>query len=119
MIGKAEFEALLAEPLRTKVVIVNEKEFRVREMTESQGADYELALQTNGKTDMNKARRAMLAIMLIDSEGNRICESGDQLLNLPLSYASPIWDVCLELNRYSEKEIKQLVKNSEGVEGSV
>lgn len=117
MIGKTEFEALLAEPLRTRVVIVNEREFRVQEMTEGQGAEYELSLQTNGKTDMNKARRAMLAIMLVDSEGNRLAQSGDQLLGLPLSYASPIWEVCLELNRYSEKEIKQLVKNSEGVEG--
>jgi len=117
-IGKDGFASLLAQPLRRRTVVLNDIPFLVQEMTESEGAKYEIALQTNGKVDMNKARREMLALMLIDADGNKLVDSGDQLMQLPLSYASPIWEACLELNRYSEKEIKDLVKNSEGVVGS-
>lgn len=117
-ISKEELESWLAEPRQRKTVSIATREFVIQAMNEDDGASYEIALQVNGKSDFQRARREMLSIMLVDDSGTRLTKNGDALKAMPLGVANYLWEQCLEMNRYSEKEIKQLVKNSEGVEGS-
>jgi hypothetical protein len=117
-LNKDEFLSWIAQPLREKVVEIDGKELRLREMSEAQRADYELMLQDKkGKPDYTKARRAMIAIMLIDSDGNRIVQHESELMSMPGGLAGVLFDECLTLNRYDKKEIEDLIKNSDGADG--
>lgn len=121
-INREEFQAFLDEPRREKIVEINTakgpKKFRLLEMTEEDGAAYEIACQSNGKYDFRKARREMIALMLVDADGNRILASGDEIKGpTGLGRVNKLWAACLELNDYSEKDITDITKNSEGAEG--
>ena len=120
-ISREEFAEFLTEPLREKTVSVQTakgiKEFRLLEMSEAVGAEYEIACQSNGKYDFAKARREMVALMLVDDNGERLVKSGDDIRALGLGRINKLWEACLELNSYSEKDITDITKNSEGAEG--
>lgn len=116
--NREEFFASLAQPLREKVVCIDGRNYRLREMTEEQGTSYELMLQDKaGKFDFSRARRAMIALMLVDDDGNRIVDDESQLKALPRSIAGVLFDECQQLNRYDAGEVKALVKNFDEVPG--
>lgn len=111
--------AMMDEPLREKVVTVNNCDYRIREMTEEQGTQYELELQSkDGQFDFSKSRRLLIAKMLVDDEGELIVESESELKRMPRSVAGALYEECLKLNRYDAKEVKALVKNSDGANDS-
>lgn len=113
-IDSASLAALLTAPLREKVVAIGELKFRLREMTEEQATQYELALQDKtGKYNWARARRAMIALMLVDDNGNRVVTDENQLKSLPRSIAGKLFDECQSLNRYEANEVKDLIKNSD------
>jgi hypothetical protein len=113
-IDKSAFFSLIAQPLREKVVDVDGNQFRLREMTEEVNTQYELMLQDKkGSFDFSRARRAMIALMLIDGDGNRIVDDESQLKSMPRSLAGALFDECQKLNRYEPGEVKALVKNSD------
>lgn len=112
--NKEEFFQSLSEPLREKVVEIAGRSYRIREMTEEQGTQYELMIQDKaGRFDFSRARRAMIALMLIDDAGNRIVDDESQLKALPRSVAGVLFGECQQLNRYDAGEVKALVKNSD------
>ena len=114
--NREEFFSWIAQPLREKVVEIEGRSIRLREMTEEQRTEYELMLQDKkGKADLKKARRAMLAMMIVDNDGNRIVDDESQLRNMPGGIAGELFAACLELNRYEKDEIDDLIKNSEPV----
>lgn len=105
--------AVLDEPLREKVVTVNNRDYRLREMTEEQGTEYELALQSkDGTFDFSKSRRLLISKMLVDDEGGLLVADESELKRMPRSVAGALYQECLDLNRYDAKEVKALVKNS-------
>jgi len=114
----AGLQALLTAPLREKVVVIGDYNFRLREMTEEQSTKYELALQDkSGKYDWARARRAMIAMMLVDDSGNHVVTDESQLKAMPRSIAGRLFDECQSLNRYEANEVKDLIKNSEEADG--
>lgn len=116
-IDAAGLQALLTAPLREKVVTVGDLQFRLREMTEEQSTKYELALQDkSGKYDWARARRAMIAMMLVDDAGNQVATDESQLKAMPRSIAGKLFDECQSLNRYEPNEVKELIKNSEAAD---
>jgi hypothetical protein len=115
--NKDEFFASLA-PVKESVVCVDGRNYRLREMTEDAGTQYELMLQDKaGKFDFSRARRAMIALMLVDDDGNRIVDDESQLKTMPRSLAGVLFEECQKLNRYDPGEVKALVKNSDEVPG--
>lgn len=115
-VSRDEFFDIIDQPLPEKVIAFAGKEYRLRAMTEEAGCDYEVELSSNGKWDIKKARRAMIAAMLIDDDGERICTSESQLKKMPRALAGALYEACLELNNYQQKEVDDLIKNSEPVE---
>lgn len=116
-IDKAALASLLANPLREKVVAIGDLQFRLREMSEDESTRYELALQDkSGKYDWARARRAMIAAMLIDDAGNKLVDDESQLKAMPRSIAGKLFDECQSLNRYEPNEVKELIKNSEAAD---
>jgi len=118
MMNKDEFFASLSAPLKESVVCVDGRNYRLREMTEEQGTQYELMIQDKaGRFDFSRARRAMIAIMLLDDSGNRIVDDESQLKAMPRSLAGVLFDECQKLNRYDPGDVKALVKNFDEVPG--
>jgi hypothetical protein len=116
-IDAAGLASLLAEPLREKVVAIGDLKFRLREMTEEQSTQYELALQDkSGRYDWARARRAMIAMMLVDDAGNRVVQDESQLKTLPRSIAGRLFDECQSLNRYEPNEVRDLIKNCDAAD---
>lgn len=117
-VSKEQFFQIIAEPLRESRVTINGNEYRLRELNEEEGTKYELALyDAKGNWIGTNTRKALIAKMLIDDEGNTIVDSPDQLSAMPRGLAGALYSECLKLNRYEDKEIKDMIKNSEGVEG--
>jgi hypothetical protein len=115
--NRNDFLALLERPLRETVVTIDENQFRLRGMTEEEGTEYELSLQDKqGNIKYENARRALIAIMLIDDDGNRIVTHESELRRLPRSIAGVLYDECQKLNRYKPGEIKDIEKNSDGAD---
>jgi hypothetical protein len=97
-------------------VIYKGKPFRLRELTEEEGVDYELALQDKkGKFDIARMRRALIAYCLVDDDGNRVFDDPDKLKTMRRSLASFLFQRCQALNNYDENELEGLIKNSEEV----
>jgi hypothetical protein len=116
--NRDEFLSMLAEPLRESTVEAAGRKFRLREMSEEDATKYELSIQSKeGKYDFSKARRSMIALMLIDDEGNRMVDDESQLKVMPRSLAGLLFDECQKLNRYEPGEVKDLVKNSDEADG--
>ena len=116
--NKDEFFSWISGPLREARHTIDGRQIRLREMSEEQRTQYELMLQDKkGKPDIAKARRAMIAMMLIDEEGNRIVDDESQLKAMPGGLAGLIYEKCLELSRYQAGEVEELIKNSETADG--
>ena len=118
-VSKAEFFEIAARPLKETVVSIAGKEYKLRELSEDAGAEYEAAMyDAKGKFILKNARKALIAKMLIDDEGNYIVDDVAQLATMPRSLAGALYSECLKLNSFEESEIKDIIKNSEGVEGN-
>lgn len=116
--NKEELLAAFSRPLRSMDVEIEGRTYRLREMTEDDSATYEVMLQDKkGKIDVSKARRAMIAMCLVDDSGNRIIDDESELRRMPRSLASALYAKCLDLNNYEDGEVKALVKNSEEAAG--
>ena len=117
VVNAQQLQELMHRPLREKVVYIDGVGYRLRELTEEQGTQYELSLSDKkGNRDISGARRTLIALSLIDADGNRVCNNADELKRLPRGIAGILWEECIKLSEYNESEIEQLVKNSEGVE---
>jgi hypothetical protein len=112
-ISKEDFFKKISEPPARKVVTFAGTDYLLEAMTEATGCEYELMLANNGKWDYKKARRAMIALMLIDDAGNLIVDNESQLEQMPRALAGALYEACLELNNYEKNEVESLVKNSE------
>lgn len=117
VVSKEEFFSLLDEPLAESVVTIAGKSYRIRELTEELGIQYELELSKSGKFDPYRSRRAMVALCLIDGDGNRIVDDPEKLKKMKLGIINQLHDACLELSRYRKDDIEESVKNSEPAEG--
>lgn len=117
-ITKEEFFAIIDQPAIEKLVDYEGKTYRIRAMTEADGIEYELMIQKDGEWDIKKARRAMICVMLLDNDGNRIVDDEARLKGMPRGLAGFLWDECQKLNGYRPGEVDDIVKKSEPVEGS-
>lgn len=116
--NKEELLAAFSRPLRRMDVEIEGRTYRLREMTEDDSASYEVMLQDKkGKIDVSKARRAMIAMCLVDDSGSRLIEDESELRKMPRSLASALYAKCLDLNNYEDGEVKALVKNCEEAAG--
>lgn len=119
MINRALLSEYLSKPLREEVFVIDGFEWRLRQMTEEQGTEYELALQNKkGQIDFSKARRLMISLMLIDENGQRVSDKEEDFKKLPRAIAGELFSKCQELNSYDKGEIEDLVKKSEEAESS-
>lgn len=115
--NREDFLKVISRPLRESSVEVEGHVFKLKEMTESEGAKYELSLQDKkGNYDFSKSRRALLAMMLVDDDGNRLVESEAELANMPRAIAGVLFEAAQELNKYGKDDIEELVKNSSGAD---
>lgn len=100
------------------------KNFRIRSLTEAEKSDYEtLTLTTKGqvnKDKLNDARRRLVALCLVDAQGNRICGDADvdKLKGIDGLITSHIYDECRVHCGFEDGDIEKLVKNSENVADS-
>lgn len=117
VVSKEEFFNLLDEPLAEKVITIGGKNYRIRELTEELGIQYELELSKSGKFDVYRSRRAMVALCLVDGDGNRIVDDPDKLKKMKLGIINQLHDACLELSRYRKDDIEETIKNSEPAVG--
>lgn len=118
MVSKEVFANYIKRPLREKTVIVDGLEWRLREMSESQGTEYELSLQDKkGNIDFSKARRMMLSLMLVDENGERLSTNEADFSTLPREVAGTLFEHCQKLNSYETGEISDLVGKSETAQG--
>lgn len=116
--NKEQFKALLAKPVSTKQVEYEGQVFHIKSMTEKEGVEYELAISNkDGDIDWSKARRAMLAAMLVDDQGNKLVDSPDELGSMELALAEFLWSECRPFARGKAKEVDDLRKKSEEVQG--
>jgi hypothetical protein len=116
--NKEQFKALLAKPVSTKQVEFEGVAFHIKSMTEKEGVEYELSItDKDGNVDWSKARRAMLAIMLVDEEGNKIVDDVSEIESMDLAMAEFLWSECRQFARGRTKEVDELRKKSEEVQG--
>jgi hypothetical protein len=113
VVSKEEFMSILDAPLDEKVVSIGGKAYRLRELTEEGGIEYEKQLAKGGKFDPYRARRAMVSLCLVDEAGNRIIDDPDILKKMKLGIINTLHDECLALSRYRKDDVEETVKNLE------
>lgn len=117
VVSKEEFFSLIKKPREERIVCIDGMKFRIRELTELLGIEYEKDLAKHGKYDIYRSRRAMVAMCVIDSDGNQIVTNSDDLMESPLGLINRLHDECLDLNRYQKDEVEEAIKNSEPAVG--
>ncbi len=116
--NKEQFKALLAKPVSIKSVEHDGQIFHIKSMTEKEGVEYELSISDkDGNIDWSKARRCMLSVMLVDEQGNKLVDHPDELSSMPLALAEVLWSECRPFARGNNKEVDELRKKSEEVQG--
>jgi hypothetical protein len=116
--NKEQFKALLAKPISVKQVEYEGNVFHIKSMNEKEGVEYELAIaDKEGNIDWAKARRAMLATMLVDEAGNKLVDSASEIEVMDLALAEFLWSECRPFARGKAKEVDDLRKKSEEVQG--
>lgn len=114
LVDKDSLQSVLEMPLQEKTVEYQGFQYRLREMNEEQGIEYELALQDKkGKFDVKKMRRALISHCWIGSDGERLVTDPERLKTMRRSLSGFLFDECQKLNRYEPGELEGLVKNSE------
>ena len=116
--NKEQFKALLAKPVPIKSVDYEGTTFHIKSMTEKEGVEYELAISNkDGAIDWSTARRSMLATMLVDEQGNKLVDDPSELGSMDLGLAEFLWSECRPFARGKAKEVDDLRKKSEEVQG--
>lgn len=116
--NKEQFKALLAKPVSTKAVEYEGATFHIKSMTEKEGVEYELSISNkDGDIDWSKARRAMLATMLVDENGNKLVDDPAELESMELGLAEFLWSECRPFARGKAREVDDMRKKSEEVQG--
>jgi hypothetical protein len=114
VIDKDSLQSVLDLPMQETTVEYEGKQYRLLEMNEEQGIDYELALQDKkGKFDVRKMRRVLISHCWVGPDGERLVTDADQLKTMRRSLSGFLFDHCQKLNRYEPGELEGLVKNSE------
>lgn len=114
IVDKNSLDEVLGMPLQEKVVVCEGREYRLREMNDEQGVEYELELQDKrGKFDVKKMRRTLIAHCWVGPDGERLVTDTDKLKTMRRSLSGFLFDECQKLNRYEAGELEGLVKNSE------
>jgi hypothetical protein len=112
--SKERFWKLAKRELKTDSVTVEGETFSVREMSEADAADLEVKLQDKeGKIDYTRHRRLVVALCLVDEDGNRIVDNPDDLKDCPKKVIGAIYERALELSNYDKTEVKSLAKKSD------
>ncbi len=95
---------------------------RIQSLSENEKSQYETCLiAKNGKGIMRErlqdATRRLLALCIVDDNGNRIFTDGDlsELANLDAFVSSRIYDACQEHCGFNKGDIDETVKNSEQI----
>jgi hypothetical protein len=110
---KDAFFALASRPLRSTQVMVEGEVFTLRELSEADASEMEVAMQTkDGKFDFARHRMLLVTYSLVDDDGKRIVDNWEQLKAFPRSIIGRLYEACLELSKYDEKEIRDLSKKS-------
>lgn len=116
--NKEQFKALLAKPVSIKQVEYEGQVFHIKSMTEKEGVEYELSISNkDGEIDWSRARRAMLSTMLVDESGNKLVDDPEELGSMELALAEFLWAECRPFARGKAKEVDDLRKKSEEVQG--
>ena len=111
------FFALAARPLRTTQTTIDGEVFTLRELSEADASEMEIAMQSkDGKFEYARHRMLLVSYSLIDDDGNRIVDDWEQLKPVPRSIVGKLYEACLSLSKYDESEIKDLAKKSEGAD---
>lgn len=101
-----------ADPIR-RTVTIGGYDFIIQSMTEEDGSEYELMMQTDGKFDIHKHRRSLIACMVVDEDGNRIYDNEADLKRLPIWVAGPLYEQCMDLSAYRPDDFSPFLKNLE------
>jgi hypothetical protein len=108
------FFALASRPLRTTQTTIDGEVFTLRELSEADASEMEVAMQSkDGRFEYARHRMLLVAYSLIDDDGNRIVESWERLKPVPRSIVGKLYEACLSLSKYDESEIKDLAKKFE------
>jgi hypothetical protein len=93
---------------------------RIQSLSENEKSQYETCLiAKNGKGIMRErlqdATRRLLALCIVDDNGDRIFTDGDlsELANLDAFVSSRIYDACQEHCGFNKGDIDETVKNTE------
>jgi hypothetical protein len=114
VVDKNMLQEVLELPMQEKTVEYQGKHYRLRELNEEQGIEYELALQDKkGKFDVQKMRRVLISYCWIGPDGKRLVTDEERLKTMRRSLSGLLFDECQKLNRYEKEELEGLVKNSE------
>jgi hypothetical protein len=123
------FLAMAARPLRTKDVQVGSETFTIREISEADAAEMEIRMQSKDRVWEPQRHRALLvAYSLIDENGEFILQDDvdqngkvirqnwEKIRSAPKSLIAPLYEACLDLSKYDEREINDLAKKSDGAD---
>ena len=113
MSSQEDFLALAKRNLAVEPVTVKAKQYYIHELSEADAANMEVELQTKKGYDWTAHRRVMVAYCLRDESGRRVITDPNVLKDLPRSVVGPLYDQCLEINKYDQGEIEALAKKSE------
>jgi len=122
-ISKSQFASILEKPRTYREETYDDGTvFRFQSWREADATEYELGLQDPKLGGVNLkslacARRLMIAITLVDADGNRLVDNEKQLETLDKRLADWLHGHCLTINDYKQSDIEELVKNSEPVVG--
>lgn len=91
---------------------------RLRSLNEPERTRYELSLQDKkGKVSIEKARRCLIVLCVVDEEGNQVWNDESELLEMDGGLAGRIYSDVNRLCGFNDKEVEELVKNSEEAAG--
>lgn len=112
-------QILQADDLKKELVEVPEWDGQVwvRTLTGEELDSYETSIVGKGKSDMRNIRSRLIARCVVDQDGNRLFadNEAEQLGGKSAAALDRLYDVAMRLNGRSERDQKELEKNSEAV----
>jgi hypothetical protein len=111
------FLAAASRPLRTKEVRVGAETFTLRELSDFDASEMEVAMQSGEKFDFAKHRRLLVSYCLVGTDGERIVKDPEVLGPIPRPTIGKLYEECLKLSEYDAGEIEALAKKSDATGG--
>ena len=116
--NKEEFKALLSKPCEVVKVEYEGLVFHLKKMTEKQGIDYDLSIQDKeGNFLYEKARRTMLAMVLVDESGNPLVDKESELESMDVDLAEYLFDEARQMRKRRNREVSAELKKSDDTQG--